>query len=73
MLSEIDFACAKMLGGWSYAVGAMLAISAIDNVEKVMPTITIKYIQMAPAVPPLESGASIPIVDKTHPFPSNNE
>jgi hypothetical protein len=51
----------------------MLAISAMDNVEKIMPTITIRYIQIAPAVPPFESGAIMPIVERTHPLPSSSE
>jgi hypothetical protein len=57
----------------SYAVGAMLAISAIDNVENDMPTMTIRYIQIAPAVPPFESGASMPMIERTHPLPKSRE
>jgi hypothetical protein len=34
---------------------------------------TIRYIQIAPAVPPLERGESIPIVARTHPLPSSSE
>jgi hypothetical protein len=55
----------------SYAVGAMLAISAIDKVENDMPTMTIKYIHIAPAVPPFESGASMPMIDRTQPLPKS--
>jgi hypothetical protein len=51
----------------------MLAISAIDSVLKIMPTITIRYIQIAPAVPPLERGESMPIVAMTHPLPNSSE
>jgi hypothetical protein len=51
----------------------MLAISAMDSVLKIMPTMTIRYIQIAPAVPPLERGESIPIVARTHPLPSSSE
>jgi hypothetical protein len=51
----------------------MLAISAIDNVENDMPKMTIKYIQIAPAVPPFESGAIMPMVDRTHPLPKSKE
>jgi hypothetical protein len=51
----------------------MLAISAMLNVLKIMPTMTVKYIQIAPAVPPLVSGESMPIVAMTHPLPSSSE
>jgi hypothetical protein len=57
----------------SYAVGAMLAISAMDSVLKIMPTITIRKIQIAPAVPPFESGPIMLIVAMTHPLPSSSE
>jgi hypothetical protein len=49
----------------------MLAISAIDKVENDMPTTTIKYIHIAPAVPPFESGASMPMIDRTQPLPKS--
>jgi hypothetical protein len=51
----------------------MLAISAIDKVENDMATMTTKYIQIAPAVPPFESGASMPIMERTHPLPKSRE
>jgi len=51
----------------------MLAISAIESMLKVMPTMTTRYIQIAPAVPPFESGAIMPIVERTHPLPSSSE
>jgi len=51
----------------------MLAISAMDSMLKVIPTMTTRYIHIAPAVPPLESGATIPMVERTHPFPSSSE
>jgi hypothetical protein len=51
----------------------MLAISAMESVLKVMPTMTIRYPQIAPAVPPFESGAIIPIIARTHPLPSSSE
>ena len=57
----------------SYAVGAMLAISAMDSVLKVMPTMTIRYPQIAPAVPPFESGAITPMIVSAHPLPSSSE
>jgi hypothetical protein len=51
----------------------MLAISAMDSVLKVMPTMTTRYIQIPPAVPPFESGASMPMMVRTHPLPSSSE
>lgn len=51
----------------------MLAISAIDNVEKIMPKMMIRYIQMVPAEPPFVSGISSPIIDKHHPLPRRRE
>lgn len=51
----------------------MLAISAIDKVEKIEATMTMKYDHIAPAVPPFESGTSSPIVVITHPLPKSRE
>lgn len=64
-----------MLWQWSfnYAVGAMLAISAMDRVEKIELVITTRYDHTVPAVPPLDSGTSNPIVVMTHPLPKSKE
>jgi len=51
----------------------MLAISAIDNVEKTEPTMTTRYDQIAPAVPPFESGTRSPMVVMTQPLPKSKE
>lgn len=40
---------------FTYAVGAMLAISAIDSVTNDIPMIAVRAIQMDPAVPPFWS------------------
>lgn len=64
----------KLQNGFpTYAVGAILAISAIDSVENTWPTMTIRNIQIVPAEPPLESGTSNPIVVRTQPLPSRRE
>jgi hypothetical protein len=57
----------------TYAVGAILAISAIDRVENTEPVMTIRYIQIVPAVPPFESGTSSPTIVITHPLPKSSE
>jgi len=57
----------------TYAVGAMLAISAIESVAKIEPTMTIKYDHIVPAVPPLESGTRSPMIVSTHPLPKSKE
>jgi hypothetical protein len=57
----------------TYAVGAMLAISAIESVAKIEPTMTMKYDQIVPAVPPLESGTRSPMIVSTHPLPKSRE
>jgi hypothetical protein len=51
----------------------MLAISAMESVLKIMPTITIRKIQIPPAVPPFESGPIRLMVAMTHPLPSSRE
>ena len=57
----------------THAVGAMLAISAIESVAKIEPTITMKYDHIVPAVPPLESGTRSPMIVSTHPLPKSKE
>lgn len=57
----------------TYAVGAMLAISAIESVAKIEPTMTMKYDHIVPAVPPLESGTRSPMIVRTHPLAKSKE
>jgi hypothetical protein len=51
----------------------MLASSAIDSVEKVIPIITMRYIQMPLAVPPFVSGTIMPAMEETYPLPRMRE
>jgi hypothetical protein len=51
----------------------MLAISAIESVAKIEPTMTMKYDQIVPAVPPLDSGTRSPMIVSTHPLPKSKE
>lgn len=59
--------------GSSYAVGAILAISAIEKVPKNEPTIANTYAQIVPADPPFESGTRSPMIVMTHPLASMRE